>query len=120
MSSQKMCLEANVYLVHHVFLPPKLPQEDDYDPEYELVLLEKCIEALEQFKGYVLGLEADSIAAAALMITRLARIFGPHGDVDEKKFRNALAQLYTEGKCADSNGYVLYIDRVQVEFCQYM
>ncbi|KAH1900111.1 hypothetical protein KXV57_008631 [Aspergillus fumigatus] len=97
MSSQKMCLEANVYLVHHVFLPPKLPQEDDYDPEYELVLLEKCIEALEQFKGYVSGPEADSIAAAALMITRLAQIFGPHGDVDEKKFRNALAQLYTEG-----------------------
>ncbi|KAF7592481.1 hypothetical protein BBP40_000216 [Aspergillus hancockii] len=97
MSSQKMCLEANLYLVHHVFLPPKLPQEDDYKPEYELVLLEKCIEALQQFKVYVSDSDADSIAAAATMVTRLAQTCGPNGDVDEKELRIALTQLYTEG-----------------------
>jgi hypothetical protein len=92
-----MCLEANLYLVHHVFLPPKLPQEDDYKPEHELVLLEKCIEALQQFKVYVSDSEADSIAAAATMVTRLAQTCGPNGDVDEKELRSALTQLYTDG-----------------------
>ncbi|KAL3412906.1 hypothetical protein V8F44DRAFT_645694 [Aspergillus fumigatus] len=97
MSSQKMRSETSLYLVHHIFLPPKLPQEDDYKPEYELMLLEKCVEALQQFKVYVSDSEADSIAAAVTMVTRLAHICGPNGDVDEKEFRNALTQLYTEG-----------------------
>lgn len=109
MSSQKMRSEASLYLVHHIFLPPKLPQEDDYKPEYELMLLEKCVEALQQFKVYVSDSEADSIAAAVTMVTRLAHICGPNGDVDEKEFRNALTQLYTEGKSAYSNYYLCKI-----------
>lgn len=106
MSSQKMRSETSLYLVHHIFLPPKLPREDDYKPEYELMLLENCVEALQQFKVYVSDSEADSIAAAVTMVTRLAHICGPNGDVDEKEFRNALTQLYTEGKSAYSNYYL--------------
>jgi hypothetical protein len=84
------------------------------------VLLKKCIEALQQFKVHVSDSEADSIAAAVTMVTRLAHICGPHGDVDEKEFRNSLTQLYTEGKPAYSNYYVRCIDISQVAFCQCM
>jgi hypothetical protein len=84
------------------------------------VLLEKCIEALQQFKVYVSDSEADSIAAAATMVTRLAQTCGPNGDVDEKELRSALTQLYTDGKCCLFKLLCTDIDILQVAFCQCM
>ncbi|KAI2469049.1 hypothetical protein F4781DRAFT_395603 [Annulohypoxylon bovei var. microspora] len=41
------------YIVNHVFLPSKVPQEDDYEVEHEEALLEAVLETLFTFKDYV-------------------------------------------------------------------
>ncbi|CZR70242.1 uncharacterized protein PAC_20143 [Phialocephala subalpina] len=40
------------YLINHVFLPPKLPQQDDTNPLHEKTLLETVSTALQRFRSY--------------------------------------------------------------------
>lgn len=44
-----LSLEATLYLIHHIILPPKLPQADDSKVEYENALLDTTVEALQTF-----------------------------------------------------------------------
>jgi len=44
-----LSLEATLYLVHHIVLPPKLPQADDCRSEHEDALLDTTVEALQTF-----------------------------------------------------------------------
>ena len=44
-----LSLEATLYLFHHIVLPPKLPQADDWKVEYEDALLDTTVEALRTF-----------------------------------------------------------------------
>ncbi len=44
-----LSLEATLYLFHHVVLPPKLPQADDWKVESEDALLDTTVEALRSF-----------------------------------------------------------------------
>ena len=81
------------YLFNHIFLPGELPQQDDYNPAYEIVLLDKVIEALGQFKNHVSTQEADICSAAITAIIRLKEIYNGHGGMDE-----ALTGLGNEGK----------------------
>jgi hypothetical protein len=90
--------EAILFLFHHIILPPKLPQKDDYDPEHELLLLEKVIDALRSFSGHFANESADVIGTITSMIVRLKSICGPHGDVTEVDLLNALEILGEEGK----------------------
>ena len=43
---------AIAYLIHHLVLPPKLPQGDDSDPHYERILLRTTIQALQEFQTH--------------------------------------------------------------------
>lgn len=81
------------YMFHHVFLPPKLPQEDDYDPEYELALLESVIQALERFKTYAIEQQGEILGSIIEMVTRLKDQAGMHGDVIEGKLLQNLQKL---------------------------
>lgn len=40
------------YIVNHVFLPSKLPQQDDYDEQCEEALLEVVFETLRTFEEF--------------------------------------------------------------------
>lgn len=42
---------ATKYLYHHIFLPPGLPQKDDYDAATELVLLDSVVHPMVEFKA---------------------------------------------------------------------
>ncbi|KAH8724529.1 hypothetical protein GQ44DRAFT_827220 [Phaeosphaeriaceae sp. PMI808] len=44
-----LSLAETLYLFHHIVLPPKLPQADDWKVEYEEVLLDTVVEALRTF-----------------------------------------------------------------------
>lgn len=48
-----LSLEATRYLLHHVVLPPKLPQADDRKVEYEVALLDTTVESLRTFSKAV-------------------------------------------------------------------
>lgn len=47
-----MSLESSSYIFHHVFLPPRTPQEDDHNFEHERFLLDTVIEALSRFRNF--------------------------------------------------------------------
>jgi hypothetical protein len=86
------------YMFHHVFLPPKLPQEDDYNPEHELALLDSVIQALERFKTYATEQQDVIFAFVIEMVCRLKSQAGIHGDVNEGKLLQNLHKLSHYGK----------------------
>ncbi|KAJ5471922.1 hypothetical protein N7539_008491 [Penicillium diatomitis] len=91
-------IQGTSYLFHHIFLPPKLPQEDDYCVGHEFLLTDVVIDALCQFKSYFSSDEAEVIGVALTMITRLRQVYGHNGEVDEGQFNNALKELKEEGE----------------------
>jgi hypothetical protein len=50
-NSKSVSFEAIIYLIHHIFLPPQLPQKDDYNLKHEKVLLDLTCKALSSFKA---------------------------------------------------------------------
>jgi hypothetical protein len=59
------------YLIHHVVLPPKLPQEDDSDASHEHALLDTTIRALRKFRD---ALQTVSPEAAQKIISVISTI----------------------------------------------
>lgn len=96
-----LSLEARLYLFHHVFLPPKLPQSDDYDTSCELILLDSVINSLQKFRALVPNQHRQVLGPVITMVARLREIRGSHGDVSEGKLKEALQKLDTEGKISD-------------------
>ncbi|KAF7173011.1 hypothetical protein CNMCM6106_007163 [Aspergillus hiratsukae] len=92
-----LSLEASLYLFHHVFLPPKLPQSDDYDAGCELILLDSVIKTLQTFSALVPNQHRQVLGPVITMVARLREIRGSHGDVSEGKLKEALQKLDTEG-----------------------
>ncbi|KAJ9318556.1 hypothetical protein DTO271D3_1218 [Paecilomyces variotii] len=92
-----LSLEARLYLFHHVFLPPKLPQSDDYDTSCELILLDSVINSLQKFRALVPNQHRQVLGPVITMVARLREIRGSHGDVSEGKLKEALQKLDTEG-----------------------
>ncbi|KAL4804843.1 hypothetical protein BDV18DRAFT_161935 [Aspergillus unguis] len=88
---------ASSYVFHHVFLPPKLPQEDDYNAGYETSLLDTVICALGEFKAYVPTHHATVFDPVITMLARLRRIRALHGDLDEGMLEETLKHLMTKG-----------------------
>ena len=48
-NSEPVFMEDLLYIFNHVFLPPKLPQEDDYDPGHDFALCEFAYHASHDF-----------------------------------------------------------------------
>jgi hypothetical protein len=90
--------KAREYLFHHVFLPPKLPQEDDYEAGYDRALLDSVSRALDRFQAHVPPNCENDIASIIVMISRLRNIHGVHGDVSEGIFKTELGKLDMDGK----------------------
>ncbi|KAL4944048.1 hypothetical protein BDV06DRAFT_220625 [Aspergillus oleicola] len=88
---------ASMYLLHHVFLPPKLPQEDDYNRNLDEALLDTVIHALHEFAAHLAGHEHEIIKSVTAMVTRLKEVRGLQGDVDEAKLKKVLENLGKEG-----------------------
>jgi hypothetical protein len=98
-SSQVPPSGAVTYLINHIFLPPKLPQTDDINLEYEILMLDITIDRLSKFKGHMLEHSAIIDAAIAMITTlRDVRDSLSTGAIDEKKLRGGLADLCKEGE----------------------
>ncbi|CAI6290147.1 unnamed protein product [Periconia digitata] len=83
--------EATAYIVHHVVLPPKLPQSDDSDDRNELSLLDLTIQTLGDFP--VTAEKQDAIRAAAHSIQNLRAIRGIDGSISESQLYEQLRNL---------------------------
>jgi hypothetical protein len=103
-SKPSLSVEETVYLIHHLFLPPKLPQQDDNQPELDDALLRVVIDALGEFRQIAadtaddksVGVDVDSVARVEKAISTLREIRGPGGEVSERKLLAALEQMEKE------------------------
>jgi hypothetical protein len=86
------------YIFNHVFLPPNVPQEDDYRDSDEKALLRVIEHALEQFKSHItheLRLVIENICG---MIHRLGVLLDRDGITNGERLQDALANLANEGR----------------------
>ncbi|KAJ5527297.1 hypothetical protein N7513_011456 [Penicillium frequentans] len=88
-----LTLDESLYLFHHLFLPPKLPQADDYNARHEHLLLNSVIDALHSFSGYVPTADATVMPGVIEMITRLRQARNSYGEVDEEQLMKCLTEL---------------------------
>ncbi|KAL2845028.1 hypothetical protein BJY01DRAFT_247849 [Aspergillus pseudoustus] len=92
--------EATRFLFHHIFLPLKLPQSDDYDPGHDIILLEKVIDALRSFSCHFGNESKDVFDTITTMIVRLKKTYGFQGEVSENELLKAFEILGKDGKHA--------------------
>ena len=104
MSSQKQAKDNGVlsssvihYLIHHTFLPPALPQSEDFAPEHLRALLKIVGEGLAAFKLAHSSGHGNAIEAAQRMISRMQAIHMDFGDVNETELKRTLGQLSQKG-----------------------
>lgn len=91
--------EAITYLVHHVFLPPKLPQEDDSSDEHDKIMINTTLAALLQFKALFPHKRADGIDQVIALVSVSKDVHASaSGGIDESKLKDALQLLCKEGK----------------------
>ncbi|PLB53474.1 hypothetical protein P170DRAFT_473334 [Aspergillus steynii IBT 23096] len=96
-SPPPLTLESSLYLFHHVFLPPKLPQSNDYSAQHELLLLDRVKDALCDFSSNAQSRDVAIITTALSMMRVLRAILGSEGEVNEEALRKALQNLDVEG-----------------------
>jgi hypothetical protein len=92
--SDGMTTSATAYLLHHVVLPPKLPQKDDYNPIHEQCLLDTVICTLQDVKDGVQGSELKAIFTSAInTIVNLRDSRDHYGNVSEIQLREVFQKL---------------------------
>lgn len=96
--SSELAQEEVTYLVHHVFLPSKLPNGDDFDPKYGRILLDTTIDGLVQFKNCVENDQQHTVDSVVAMITNLRDSFNLDGSVSEGNLTRVLGHLCKNGK----------------------
>lgn len=85
------------YMIHHLFLPPKLPGGDDSNPDHEKLLVETTISSLQEFKDLITEDRNGAIDSVIRTVSSLNIILDSEGHVDEDKLSNALATLPETG-----------------------
>ncbi|KAF2835465.1 hypothetical protein M501DRAFT_998922 [Patellaria atrata CBS 101060] len=106
--TEKLSTEAIMYLTHHIFLPPRLPQEDDSDLEYESIMLNVTLDALRKFKTHVVDENDGAIDLVIAMISSLMTI---RASVGERELESALREL-----CKKGTVYVFFIMAFQISY----
>ncbi|KAI1175689.1 hypothetical protein F4777DRAFT_549550 [Nemania sp. FL0916] len=82
------------YIFHHLFLPPKLPQNDDFNIQYEIELLSTVIDGLLLWKRFTTPARREHAEAAIITIQNMRQAYsGVDGSLSEAKVRHLLATL---------------------------
>ncbi|KLJ08813.1 hypothetical protein EMPG_15752 [Blastomyces silverae] len=92
--------DAIMYLIHHIFLPPKLPQEDDFNLNHENVLLGTVYQALNDFRDCVTHDQDGIVDSVIAMITNLKTVrecSSSDGSVSEERLEKALENICSNG-----------------------
>ncbi|RAL10726.1 uncharacterized protein BO97DRAFT_415767 [Aspergillus homomorphus CBS 101889] len=70
------------------FLPPRLPQAEDYQPELDIFLLENVMKALRGFKQSAPTSQAGTLTIALEMTSRFRQTLGSFGELDEDELHD--------------------------------
>ena len=99
-SSDNLMIDKLMFLIHHVFLPPKLPQQDDSTPSLDRFLIEVVQNAVQEFTK-VMPSDYTAKDDILMAIQSLLDVLTPGGSVDEKQ----LIQLLERMAASDNRKY---------------
>lgn len=83
------------FFIHHLFLPPKLPQADDHDPELDSALLRLVADAATTFADLVPQDQQPAVRLVSTAISQLSASRDANGAVDADGFLQTLKSLNT-------------------------
>lgn len=86
------------YIVHHVFLPPRVPQADDSNVGEEQKLVEEWLGALQEFQKLVAEEERLHFQSCIEMISKMLKMRENNGDLSAKTLDTSLGNLMDGGK----------------------
>ncbi|KAL3419433.1 hypothetical protein PVAG01_09655 [Phlyctema vagabunda] len=89
-----------LYMIHHVFLPPQLPQEDDSSSDLDHALAEQCEAALELFRTHLPTEQHLKWATCTKMLGNTLTLRTRNGDLMAERMEHALVQMEINGVLA--------------------
>src|SRR3569833_3396111 len=87
-----------LYLIHHIFLPPKTPQEDDTDLTLEKALVSEILCSLEQFQASLEDPRPPAIDTCLEMLRRMQKQQKNKKKHNPKQQKNQIEKLQNTGK----------------------
>ncbi|KAI6313641.1 hypothetical protein MCOR30_010221 [Pyricularia oryzae] len=84
---------AFTYMVNHVFLPPKLPEGDDWEASHSKALQSNIMACIEKFATYVTLGNRALMRSAASMIRRMTQAQNEHGYIHCDKLEQVLDEI---------------------------
>jgi hypothetical protein len=85
------------YLVHHIFLPTKLPGGDDSSAENEILMVNLVLDTLVRFMGECTLEDETAIKACVAMIKGLQISKSAQGSLSANGAQEVLRQLSLQG-----------------------
>jgi hypothetical protein len=123
-SFQMPSIDELQYIVHHVFLPPKLPQNsDDLQPVvYEELFMSLLSNALQRFRVHVDPNVKYAIDVCYNAVLRIRDVKDIHGFNNGGKLRYAFSDVGKMGRLANASSYDpnLRLTTLQESTFQYM
>lgn len=86
-----------LYIIHHVFLPPRLPQQDDLTTSSDQALMGAVLDAMERFKRYITQ-EDTAVFQSALDMVRSLSSTRPGKRLDRYNVDKAICDLADGGE----------------------
>jgi len=87
-----------LYLIHHIFLPPKTPQEDDTDLTLEKALVSEILCSLEQFQASLEDPRPPAIDTCLEMLRRMLELRMYKDELDPDRLKDQIEKLQNTGK----------------------
>lgn len=88
------------FIINHVFLPPKLPQQDDSNDQYERSLLDLVCQTLSTFQAKVAPEHRNIVQDVQQSMAQLAQLLDSsqalNGDLLQAAAANSLVKVNTE------------------------
>ena len=85
------------FLYHHGFLPPQVPQADDYHPERDLAFMRTFQQCLAALKSCTPSECHPAITLATEMLSSMQKIH-ENGQIGQQELLDALNNIVSHGK----------------------
>ena len=85
------------YIINHVFLPPKLLEEDDSGVDRDFALIEECTAAWKMLQVHLPSHEGQKWVACTRMLEKMLKLRDPSGDIISGKIVTTLDSIAEQG-----------------------
>lgn len=96
-SQSPIPLQALKFLYHHVFLPPEVPQSNDFQAEFDLALMKIAEEGLGNLKNLISVAQQGPVIAAKNMLKLMRRVH-EGGDIEATQLLKSFPCVLNDGK----------------------